>query len=250
MYTDITNINSYSLSNKYYFQKNVEQYSDKNKNFSKSQKFGMVACAAVGTIAATCLMAKTKGHSLKLFPLKNSFLSKIDFKVGEVLGIGAGSCAGGYIGGLLFDKDKGNRQAKKRETLIQYVNISFPILTVALANKLGKDVAKFMPKSVLNSKSKGMQLLAHTPEVLMSLGGLFAGIYAGNRASNKINQKIFKTKEDRPVKASDFSVHIDDLCVASQYIAPNNVVTKGISRIIPLALMVPGYQIAKKQEIK
>jgi len=254
MYTGIANTENCSLSNKYYFKKNITPKVEVKKDFSKSQKFGMAVSSAVGVMATTAILAKTHHYPLsikKIFktPLKERFLAKLDYGVPEVLTLGAGSCIGGLLGGLLFDKNKNNRQAKVRESLIQYTNISLPIITVGACSHVGKFLSKKLPKSLTTTKTKGLQLLGKTPEIIMPLVGLFAGIYIGNRASNKLNQKIFKTKEDRPVKVSDMSVHIDDLCVSSQYIAPNSIITKGISRIIPLALMFPGYEIAKKQEI-
>lgn len=248
--------NSIQLSNQNYFRQNKSvqiSQSRENKSLSKKQKIGILASSIIGASAAISILAKTKGYSLnpnKILktPLEEMFLAKEEYGVSKVLTIGAGSCLGGFLGGMLFDKDKQNRQAKKREALIQYVNISLPIATVAGASQLNDLVKKVLPKNLVNTKNKNLKALGYAGQVLSTLAALCVGIYSGNKISNKINQKIFKSKDERPVQFTDWSAHVDDLCIASRYIAPNSLITKGISRIVPLALVVPGYEIGTKKE--
>ena len=170
-------------------------------------------------------------------PFKDTFLGKEEYTVGKILTIGAGSCLGGLAGGMIFDTDKNNRQSKLREALIQYTNISVPIGTVALMSKYGGKLSKKVG-------GKGGKLI----EFLSPVIGLAGGILAGNKFANKLNNMIFDKKEHRPVELLDMSPHLDDVCMASQYIAKDNILTKCASRFIPLTLLVAGNEIGRKQE--
>lgn len=226
----------------------------KQKNpMSKNQRLGVYTCVVLGILSSLALLAKTsKNHySLnpkKMFttPLKNTFLGKEPFEVKEVLSIGAGSCLGGLLGGALFDK-KSNFQAKKREALIQYTNISLPILTVAAFSKVGKFIQNKLPKTLENGTNV-QKMLYMTPKIASSLVGLGVGIIVGNKTANKINNKVFHRNDNRPVEIGDFSAHLDDICMASSYISRDNFITKSASRVIPLALTVAGTEIGCKQE--
>ena len=85
-------------------------------------------------------------------------------------------------------------------------------------------------------------------EFLFPVLGLAGGILAGNKFANKLNNMIFDKKEHRPVELLDMSPHLDDVCMASQYIAKDNILTKCASRFIPLTLLVAGNEIGRKQE--
>ena len=257
----------YNLSNSNLLQENTKYFiktPDRNlavttpsndTKLTKSQKLGINICTIAGISSTLALLAKTSktpySFNIKKIvstPFKNSFLGKVDYNVGQVALIGAGSCLGGYIGGLIFDKNKKNRQAKMRETLIQYTNITLPIATVAISKQIGKQITRFMPNNWLNSSSKLTRIVAKSPEILLPLAGLGIGMYIGNRAANKINQSIFKNNDDRPVMLTDMSAHLDDICLTSKYIAEDNIITKVASRFIPLTLIVAGSEIGKKQE--
>ena len=211
---------------------------------TKNERLGIQMTTALGVIGSLMLLAKTskRPYSLKLTrmvstPFKETFLGKEDYSFGKVLTVGAGSCLGGLVGGLIFDKNKNNRQAKYRETLNQYINISLPISTVAGADWLvSKVTPKLSPKA---GKACG---------ILLPIIGLATGIIAGNKIANKLNNMIFKKKEKRPIELTDMSAHLDDICMTSQYIAKDNIVTKLASRFIPIALLVAGNEIGKKQE--
>ena len=75
-------------------------------------------------------------------------------------------------------------------------------------------------------------------------------VYIGNRVSNFINNKIYHKKVDRKVKVSDFAPHVDDLCLAASMMNKESCFGSVIGRIIPLALLVPGYQTGIAREKK
>lgn len=214
------------------------------QKLTKNERLGIQMSTALGVIGSLMLLAKVskRPYSLKLTrmvatPFKETFLGKENYSFGKVLTVGAGSCLGGLVGGLIFDKNKNNRQAKYRETLNQYINISLPISTVAGADLL---VSKIAPK--LSPKA------GKACEILGPIVGLAGGIIAGNKIANKLNSIIFHKKEKRPIELTDMSAHLDDICMTSQYIAKDNIVTKLASRFIPIALLVAGNEIGKKQE--
>ena len=222
---------------------------------SVGSKIGVGVFTALGVISSLAILAKTgrNKYSLnlkKMFmtPFKDTFLGKEEYKLGKVLAIGAGSCIGGYIGGLIFDKNKVNKESKKREIVSQYTNISLPIAFVAAGSKLGKFIYSKFPSNVINSNSKLTKLLSKTPEIALPMLGLGVGMSIANKFANKINQKIFKTNEVRPIEAGDLSAHLDDICLTAQYIAPKSNIVKSVSRIVPLALMVAGYEVGTRQE--
>ena len=203
-----------------------------NKNISKKDKLIVAGTTIAGTSIAAALMAKHAGYSLKpskMFKnIKNSYLSKVDFEAPQVIALGAGSCLGGLTGGYLTDKDPINRKAKRREAVMQFGNISIPILTVAAAHTLTKKYGKIK-------------------SAVASLGGVFVGVYLANYLMNKLGNAIFHNKnEARKVKATDFSAHLDDFVLAATYISKADFVHK-IGRLVPIALMVPGYEIGIKK---
>jgi len=227
---------------------------EKKNNLTTGQKLGIYSMTAAGILTSLAILAKTGKTKYSLnpskiltTPLKKTFLAKTDYKVKEVLAIGAGSCIGGLAGGAIFDKDKSNFQAKKREALIQYTNISLPILTVAMFSSLGKFIQKNMLKT-LEHGNNIQKVLYMAPKIISPLLGIGAGMIVGNKAANKLNNKIFKNKDERPIEVGDFSAHLDDICMASSYISEDNFLVKAASRFVPLALSVAGTEIGCKQE--
>ena len=146
----------------------------KKSPLPKSQRDGIYISTALGIIASLAILAKTSKNKYSLSikkmistPLRETFIGKEPFNVKEVMGIGAGSCLGGLIGGVIFDKDKTNRQAKVRESVTQYTNISLPILTVAMFSKAGKFIQNKLPKTLENG-SKWQKMLFTTPKISWS----------------------------------------------------------------------------------
>lgn len=202
-------------------------------DYSTKQKLLVAGTTAVGVLGSMALMAKGQGYSLNpkhfIKNFKNSYFMKADFLLKEILAMGAGTCLGGLAGGYMIDKNPKNRKAKNREAVMQIGNISIPIATVAAANKLCKNTGKAV-------------------RTVASLGAIIAGIYLANFSMNKISNLIFKDKtQERSVKATDFSPHLDDVLASAKYIAPTSVAVHYISRVVPFALMVAGNEIGNKK---
>lgn len=175
----------------------------------------------------------------------------------DLLKLAAGSVAGGITGGLLTDK-KENAKAKIREGLQQFIgNISIPvgILTLnlfllkkskfemPLFKETGNFIEKLSPKMQKFFIKKLNPVIKEVPKIGITLASLFGGLAIGNKIMNKVNDKIFKEKERRQVKPSDFSAHADDLCFASSFILKEGSNLQGvISRILPATFLVAGYE--------
>ena len=206
---------------------------DSKNTYSKGQKAVVAGMAALGTAASCAILAKRAGYSLKpskMFNfknIKNSFLAKVEYHDEQVIPIGAGSILGGLAGGYMIDKDPKARKEKRREALMQVGNVSIPILTVDfLSEKLGK--------------------YGKVAKTCGAVAGIFAGVYLANVIMNKVNNFIFRQKEGRDMKLTDFSAHVDDAVVAASYVSSSPIVY-GIARIIPLALMIPGNEVGNKK---
>ena len=205
-----------------------------NNDYKFSQKALITGMSMLGVAGSLALLAKGAGYSLKpskMFKdIKNSYLMKAEFKWKEVIAMGVGSCLGGLTAGCIVDKNKQNRRAKLRETLMQIGNVSIPIITVDLV------VDKLFGKS-----SPVVQALA-------GFGGIAAGVILANLIMNKINNAVFHEDKGttRKVKFTDFSAHLDDVVVSASYIAPKSKTVFAISRIIPAALIIPGVEVGNK----
>lgn len=209
--------------------------------YNKKEKAIIASTTALGVAASMAALAKHQGYSLApnkmLKNMKNSWWNKVEFDEAPVITLGAGSCLGGLLGGCIVDKDKENRKAKLRETLLQIANISIPIVFVVYAAKAGK---KFGQKFL--EKGSKETLRTKIPKALCGIGGLFAGVFTANVVANKMNEKIFHRGKGRPVQASDFSAHLDDFCVAAQQIHDGGIV-HAVSRLVPIALMIAGNEV-------
>ncbi len=204
---------------------------DSKNTYSKRQKAVVAGMAALGTAASCAILAKRAGYSLKpnkMFKnIKNSYLAKVKYHDEQVIPIGVGSILGGLAGGYMIDKDPKARKEKRREALMQVGNVSIPILTVDfLSEKLGK--------------------YGKVAKTCGAVAGIFAGVYLANVIMNRVNNFIFRQKEGRDMKLTDFSAHVDDAVVAASYVSSSPIVN-GIARIIPLALMIPGNEVGNKK---
>lgn len=231
--SQITNINSVKQPN---FGHDVGFW---KSDYNNGQKLIVAGTTALGVTGSLLALAKFQGHSIKP---KNflKFLKNTDFLFKEICSIGVGTCLGGLAGGYIIDKNPQNRKAKKRETVMQIGNITIPIATVDLTNKL----CKKMGFNEETTKGKVVNAIA-------CLGAVFAGIYIANFAMNKLSNIIFKDKsEERDIKATDLCPHVDDLLASAKYIAPKSGFVHNIGRIIPFALMVAGNEIGNKKAHK
>ena len=203
-----------------------------DKSTSTKDKMIVAGTTLAGTALAAAILAKCSGYSLnpsKMFKnIKNSYLAKVDFEAKPVIVFGAGSCLGGLAGGYIIDKNSENRKAKRREAVMQFGNISIPIVTVAATHKFTKKYGK-----VTNS--------------VASIGAVFAGVFLANFLMNKLGNALFHNKDEaRSVKATDFSAHLDDFVLAASYISKAPIV-HNIARLVPFALMIPGNEIGNKK---
>ena len=206
-----------------------------NSPYKPKEKAIIAGTSILGVLGALAILAKGAKYSLKpsqMFKdIKNSYIAKADFEAKEVITLGAGSCIGGLAGGFIVDKNKQNRKAKVRESLMQIGNVSIPILTVHL-----------MTKKIFGKASEGVKALA-------GLGGVGIGVFLANIIMNRLNRLIFREKDNtssRGIQLTDFSAHLDDVVVAAHYIAPNSKIVHAIGRIVPAALVIPGLEVGNK----
>lgn len=213
---------------------NSTNFGHKHKKSSYSAKDRAIVAltTALGVTASMAVLAKGAHYSLKparmIKDIKNSYFAKAKFHAKEIIGIGVGTCLGGLTGGYIIDKDKNNRRAKKREAVMQMGNISIPILTVDLFNHFGKKYGKYAQAG-------------------SAIAGIFAGVFLANILMNKLGNILFKNRNnERGIKLTDFSAHLDDAVAAASYISDHNFV-HSIARLVPFALMIAGNEVGNRK---
>lgn len=220
---------------------------------SNKQKWAILGTSTAGMVAGLGLCARRQ--NLNIFKWED--FKKLKIESLEILALAVGSLIGGLSGGVAVDKT--NKKDKLKETLQQFVgNILFPIGFVAGGNwaydKIVKKTGFKMPQfnnKILNAVSKSI------PPVAVVLGSLTAGIFVGNEVANTMNNKIFVEDEDRDIKITDLAAHVDDTLLGASLVAQNlspaNSVSSGTatmsvaSRLIPPALVIPGYMAGTAQ---
>ena len=263
----INSINSYN--NKYTGLKSnnpsFTHHFSKN-DLSARQKAVILTTSTLGMAPVLAVLAKRKGFSLSpkrllKTPIKDWAIFKsqpkersIQFKAPQIMAVAAGSVAGGFVGGAIVDK-KANRKAKQREILNQILgNVAVPVACVSTGahfyDKYANKIESIMPQLKGEKKSIKIlnKILKSVPNAVTTLGLLGIGIYLGNKVSNFINEKIYNKKVERNIKASDFAPHVDDLCMAMTVMNEDALFASRLARVIPLALLVPGYQTGIAQE--
>lgn len=242
-----------------------------SQKLSISDKLIISGASALAMTPILAFLAHRKGFSLNpkniiKTPIKDWALFKykpknkvIKFEEPQIISLASASVLGGFAGGVFVD-DKSNLKAKKREVLNQLLgNVIVPILCVGMGarvyNKFADTLIKSMPK--ITDKSKIAKYIKPqtfntiseaVPPSLATLISLGIGIIAGNRVSNLINEKLYHKKVERGVRATDFAPHVDDLCLAATLVNKNSGFGSLVGRIIPLALLVPGYKTGTTQE--
>ena len=212
--------------------------------YKRNQQVLVGLTTAAGVFTGMACHAKYKGYSLnpkKMFKnIKNSYWGKVEFDDKPVIIIGAGSCIGGLTGGYMIDKDRENRKAKMREALLQMTNISLPIIFTTRMAKWGQYLGN---KYWDNSRPKEIHTFrTKVPQGIFAMAGLVAGVFTANVIANKINEHLFHQGKGRPVQASDFSAHLDDICVAARQVSDSKL-TDYIQKLVPIALMVAGNEV-------
>lgn len=250
-------------------QSDTGQINHVPKPLTQKQKSIILASSALGMTPVLGFLAARKGFSLNPVrilktPIKDWALLKykpqenaIQFKAPQIISVASGSVLGGFIGGAIVD-DKSNLKPKKREVLSQLLgNVLVPVACVGtgaeIYTKYKDKIEGTMPQiknksgrlvSTLNTISKKI------PNAACTFAFLGVGIYLGNKVSNLINDKLYHKKIERNIKATDFAPHVDDLCLAATMMNEESSFGSLLGRIIPLALLVPGYQtgIARKHQ--
>ena len=243
------------------------------KPLSWKDKSVIAASSVAGMLPVIAFLAHRSGFSLNparilktpvkdwaLFSYKSS-KKHIKFKEPQIISIAAGSVAGGFAGGVAVD-DKSNIKAKKREVLNQLLgDVAIPIACVGLGvrifNRFEPQIIKLMPKITENSRIANIikpkifnNISENIPSGLATIVSLGIGIIAGNRVSNEINERMYHQKVERGIRLTDFAPHFDDLCMAISMMKEKSDFGSKLARIIPLALIVPGYETgtARKHE--
>lgn len=235
-------------------------------DLSKAKKGIVLASSALGMAPVLAVLAKKKGFSLNpaqiiKTPVKDWAIFKyspinksISFEAPQIIAVATGSVAGGFVGGTLVD-EKSNRKAKLREVLNQILgNVLVPVGCVGLGSsqydKYANRIKAAMPQinKSGNVTATVNKCLRHLPNLAATFAFLGVGLYLGNKVSNFINEKIYHKKVERNIKATDFAPHVDDLCMATTMMNKESVFASKLARVIPLALLVPGYQTGIAQE--
>lgn len=242
-----------------------------NKNREEKALRRKIFCTtAIGVSTALALISKKQGFSLNfkkifkekpknwaIFKIKETPDGKKPLKLEEkeILGLAAGSIAGGLAGGALFDRK--NIKAKLRESVNQFLgDVAIPLTFVAIPSRIyNKHKDKVISKIPTFKNTKGSKfvkgvntLLKSFPAIVITLGSLATGIIVGNRVSNFINEKIYHKKVDRNIKATDFAPHVDDLCLASSLMADGSAFGNIVARFIPAALLIAGNEVGRAKE--
>lgn len=205
-------------------------------DYATKEKLVVAGTTALGVTTSLLALSKYRGYKLNPKSFWN-YINTTKIKATEVVSMGFGTCLGGLAGGYIIDKNPANRRAKRRETVMQIGNISIPILTVDLTDRL----CNKLKVSEVTTKGKVVRAVA-------SIGAIIAGIYIANFAMNKISNALFKDdSNERGIKGTDLFPHVDDLLASAQYIDEKSNIAHKIARIVPLALMVPGNEIGNKK---
>ena len=205
-------------------------------DYSAKNKMIVAGTTALGVTGSLLALSKYRGYSLNPKSFWKYFKTT-KIKAPEVISMGIGTCLGGLVGGYIIDKNPVNRKAKRREAVMQIGNISIPILTVDLADKLCNKM------NVAKKTGKGKAIRA-----VASLAAIATGIYLANFVMNKLSNIVFKeSANERGVKGTDLFPHIDDVLASAQYIDENSNIAHKVARIVPFALMVAGNEVGNKK---
>ena len=249
---------SVKINNNYNKSKSVEfgHRSSENDFLSNKQKMTILGASTVGMVAGLALSGRAQG--LNIFRWKQ--FKKMKIECFEILSLAVGSIVGGLLAGIAVDKT--NKKDKLRESLQQLVgNIIFPVSFVAGANYLYDKVEPMvkLPKF----ESKRLTAFVHSlPPIVAMAAGLGVGILVGNKFANSINNKIFKEKDNREIKITDFAAHVDDTLLGASLVAQNlapastaahassgvSAIGAAASKLIPPALVIPGYMTGTAQD--
>lgn len=257
-------INKISLNNINNTSFKGQEHNSSN-NLSTKQKATILASSALGMTPVIATLAHRKGFSLNPVriaktPIKDWAIFKfspkgkyIHFGPAEIIATAIGSVVGGFIGGSIVDKD--NISAKKREVVNQVLgNVLVPVGCVGGGAKIYKKYADKIESIIPQIKSPKQsaqifnKVLKSIPNGVCTLGLLGLGLYLGNKVSNFLNEHIYHKKVDRNMKFTDCAPHVDDVCMAVSMMNEDSPFAAKLERVIPLALLVPGYETGTARE--
>lgn len=257
-------INKISLNNINNTSFKGQEHNSSN-NLSTKQKATILASSALGMTPVIATLAHRKGFSLNPVriaktPIKDWAIFKyspkgkyIHFGPAEIIATAIGSVVGGFIGGSIVDKD--NISAKKREVVNQVLgNVLVPVGCVGGGAKIYKKYADKIESVIPQIKSPKQsaqifnKVLKSIPNGVCTLGLLGLGLYLGNKVSNFLNEHIYHKKVDRNMKFTDCAPHVDDVCMAVSMMNEDSPFAAKLERVIPLALLVPGYETGTARE--
>lgn len=257
-------INKISLNNINNTSFKGQEHNSSN-NLSTKQKATILASSALGMTPVIATLAHRKGFSLNPVriaktPIKDWAIFKyspkgkyIHFGPAEIIATAIGSVIGGFIGGSIVDKD--NISAKKREVVNQVLgNVLVPVGCVGGGAKIYKKYADKIESIIPQIKSPKQsaqifnKVLKSIPNGVCTLGLLGLGLYLGNKVSNFLNEHIYHKKVDRNMKFTDCAPHVDDVCMAVSMMNEESPFAAKLERVIPLALLVPGYETGTARE--
>ncbi len=212
-------------------------------NFQRRNKLTNQIAASVGTtagvVASMALIAKGKGINTKGL-LKNpkkafNVLKNLELNGRDVITIASSSVAGGFLGGVATDSQ--NAKSKVKEGITQLIgNYIIPTAFVSGGIKLNK---------VLNHKFN-FPPITKIIKFCFGMASLAAGVVAGNKVSNKVNSVMFKEENKRKLNWKDWAEQVDNVCLVTSLSASGTNLAKAASKVIPFALLLPGYSVGVK----
>lgn len=260
----LNKISLYNVNNSQIQSFKGHEHAEQN-NLNTKQKATILASSALGMTPVIATLAHRKGFSLNPVriaktPIKDWAIFKyspkgkyIHFGPAEIIATAIGSVVGGFIGGSIVDKD--NISAKKREVVNQVLgNVLVPVGCVGGGAKIYKKYADKIESIIPQIKSPKQsaqifnKVLKSIPNGVCTLGLLGLGLYLGNKVSNFLNEHIYHKKVDRNMKFTDCAPHVDDVCMAVSMMNEDSPFAAKLERVIPLALLVPGYETGTARE--
>lgn len=140
------------------------------------------------------------------------------------------------VAGIITDSD--NTKAKIKESSTQLLgNYIIPTIFVEAGTRLNK---------FLNHKYN-FPPVTKPIQFAFGLGSLFAGIILGNKISGKVNGAIFNEDNTRKLGWQDYIQQIDNVCLTTSLATTGTDIAKKVSKIIPLAHIIPGYCVGAKK---
>lgn len=207
----------------------------------------LLVVASIGKRQGVNIFKENKANIFKPHKWK---LSAKEYEPQDIVKIAAGSIGGGLITGITLDPE--NKKAKLREAFQQILgNIIIPVSCVTLGIEGYKKLNKKYKIEEKIPEIKSSKLLTKVikagPPVVASLGALAVGILSGNWIANKLSHKIFNVSDKRKIEAGDFSGHLDDLCLAAVLVNPESKIGHIAGNLIPIALLVSGFESGTKK---